>query len=60
MAFRHARPLEKIDGVLTLRQEQPRAIARHGDAKEVVKVAKIHHGDLKVKEPRDALQEGRR
>jgi hypothetical protein len=48
MAFRHASPSEKIDGLLTLRQEQPRAVTRHRDAEKVVKVTKIRHGELKV------------
>ena len=38
-----------------LRQEHPRAIACHRDAKEVVKVAKTRHGKLGVKVCRDEL-----
>jgi len=55
MAFRHGSLSEKVDGVLTLRQEQPRAIARHEDAEEVVKVTKIRHGELRVELCHDEL-----
>jgi hypothetical protein len=55
MALRQASLLEKIDGILTLRQEQPRAVTLHRDAEEVVKVAKIRHGELRVEACPDEL-----
>jgi hypothetical protein len=55
MAFRHANSLEKVNGILTLRQEQPRVVAHHGDAKEVVKVSKIRHGELGMEACHDEL-----
>ena len=54
MAFDHAGTLEAVDDVLLVGQKQAIEEARDGYAEEVV------YGDLKVKEPRDALQEGRR
>jgi len=48
MALKHASSSEEVDSVLTLQQEQPQAVVRHRDAEELVKVAKVHHGDLRV------------
>lgn len=46
MALGHASPLEKVDGVLSLRQMKAVGGALDGDAEEVVEIPKIHHGEL--------------
>jgi hypothetical protein len=46
MALGHASPLEKVDGVLSLRQMKAVGGALDGDAEEVVEIPKIRHGEL--------------
>ena len=46
MTLSHASLLEKIYGVLSLRQEQAVGGACDGDAKKVVESAKVCHGEL--------------
>jgi hypothetical protein len=54
MTLSHARPLEEIDGVLSLRQEQ--AVGGDGDAEEVVKSAQVGHGELRLEASHESLQ----
>ena len=57
MTLGHAGALEEIQGVLALRQEESVRRTRDGDPEEVVEVAKISHGELRVQTLGDALQE---
>ena len=53
----HACTLEKIQRVLALGEEEPVGGARDGDPEEVVEVAEVCHGELRVQTLGDALQE---
>jgi hypothetical protein len=46
MALRHACTLEKLNSILTLREEQAISRARDGDAEKVVKCAEVRHRKL--------------
>jgi len=56
MTLSHARPLEEIDGVLSLRQEQAVRGAGDGDAEEVVKSTQVGHGELRPESGHESLQ----
>lgn len=55
MTLSHARALEKLDGVLSLGEEETIGGARDSDAEEVVKSAKVCHGELGAQPSHDAL-----
>jgi hypothetical protein len=59
MTLSHARALKKLDGVLSLGEEEAIGGTRDSNAEEVVKSAKIRHGELRAQLSHDALQEGR-
>jgi hypothetical protein len=59
MTLSHARALKKLDGVLSLGEEEAIVGMRDNNAEEVVKSAKIRHGELRAQPSHDALQEGR-
>jgi hypothetical protein len=52
----HACTLKKLDGVLSLGQEDPSGEALDGDVEEVVEIPKIYHGELGVEPVDDALE----
>lgn len=52
----HACTLKKVDGVLSLGQEDPGGEALDGDVEEVVEIPKICHGELGVEPVDDALE----
>ena len=56
----HAFPLEKIQRVLALAEEQPVGGARDGDPKEVVQLSEVRHGELEVKTSCDSPEQVRR
>jgi hypothetical protein len=56
----HASALEKLNGVLSLRQEDPVGGARDGDVEDVMEVPKVCHGELRVKKSDEALKKIRR
>jgi hypothetical protein len=56
--FRHAGTLEEVDGILTLSLEQTVTVVCHGDAKEVVKINEVRHGELRVETQGDMLKLG--
>jgi hypothetical protein len=51
----HACPLYKIHSVLALGEKEPLWRACDDDAEEVVQIAEIRHGKLRVESRRDAL-----
>jgi len=59
MTLSHARTLKKLDGVLSLGEEEAIRGACDSDAKEVVEGAKICHGELGAQPSHNALKERR-
>jgi hypothetical protein len=59
MTLSHAHALKKLDGVLSLGEEEAIGGTRDSNAEEVVKGAKIRHGELRAQPSHEALQEGR-
>jgi hypothetical protein len=58
MTLSHARTLKKLDGVLSLGEEEAIGGTRDSNVEEVAKSAKIRHGELRAQPSHDALQEG--
>jgi hypothetical protein len=58
MTLSHAHVLKKLDGVLSLGEEEAIGGTSDNNAEEVVKSANIRHGELRAQPSHDALQEG--
>ena len=56
----HARPLEAVQRILVLAEEQPVGGARDGDPEEVMQLSKVRHGELGVKTSCDPPEQVRR
>ena len=52
-----ASPLEEVQHILALAEEQPVGGARDGDPEEVVQLTKVRHGELGVKTSGDASEQ---
>ena len=57
MTLGHAYPLKKVQRVLPLGEEEPVGGTCDEDPEEVVEIAKVRHGELRVQTLGDALQE---